>query len=60
MPYQGDAVNRATLTQAEAKAIVDAHEIRLDKDDEETEMLSEQNPLLFAAYERLLKIANGQ
>ena len=53
-------MNRVMLTKAEAKAIVDAHEIRLDKDDEETELLSDQNPLLYAAYERLLKIADGQ
>lgn len=48
------------LTQAEAQAIVDAHEIRLDDDDEETELLRENNPELFAAYQRLLKIANGR
>lgn len=53
-------VNRVMLTQAEAQAIVDAHEICLEEGDEETELLQENNPELFAAYQRLLKIADGQ
>lgn len=53
-------MNRVVLSQAEAQAIVDAHEIRLDEGDEETDLLRENNPELFAAYQRLLKIANGQ
>lgn len=53
-------MNRVMLTQAEAQALVDAHEIRLEEGDEETELLRENNAELFAAYERLLKIADGQ
>lgn len=53
-------MNRVMLTQEEAQAIVDAHEIRLDDGDEETELLRENNPELFAAYQRILKIADGQ
>lgn len=54
-------MNRVMLgTQAEAQALVDAHEIRIEDGDEETELLRENNPDLFAAYQRLLKIADGQ
>lgn len=53
-------VNRAMLSKDEAQAIVDAHEIRLEEGDEETELLRENNPELYAAYERILKIADGQ
>jgi hypothetical protein len=53
-------MKRVMLTQEEAQAIVDAHEIRLEDGDEETELLEANNPTLYAAYQRILKIADGQ
>lgn len=54
-------LNRITLTTEQAKAIVDANEIDiLLRDDEESELLAQNNPVLFAAYVRLVKIADGQ
>ena len=54
------AVNRVMLTQDQAQALVDAHEIKLDETEEETQLIYENNPTLYLAYEKLLKIADGQ
>lgn len=49
-----------TLTQEQARIIVDAHEIdRLLADEEETDLLEENNPELLTAYEQLQGIADG-
>ena len=54
-------MNRVMLTKDEAQAIVDAHEIDATmNNEEEAELLEANNPELFAAYKRILKIADGQ
>lgn len=54
-------MNRVMLTKAEAQTLVDAHEIDATmSNEEEAEFLEANNPELFAAYKRLLKIADGQ
>jgi len=44
------------LTKAQAQALIDAHEINLD-DDEDMEILEEHNPELADAYRALFAIA---
>ena len=46
-----------TLTPDQAQTIIDAHEINLDSEDKETELLWENNPELADAYSVLLAIA---
>ena len=54
-------MNRVMLTKAEARCLVEAHEIETTmQNEEEAELLEANNPELFAAYQRLLKIADGQ
>ena len=47
------------LSQHHAKLICDAREINLD-DGEETDLLRENNPGLYAAYEAIIAIAIGE
>lgn len=47
------------LTKEEARAIVEAHDISLD-DEEESELLQLQNTNLYYAYIAILQIANGK
>lgn len=54
-------MNRVMLTQAEAQALVDAHDITaIVENDGEAELLAEHNPQLWGAYVHLLKIADGR
>ena len=47
------------LTKEQARELIDAHEIdSLFKNDEERELLQENNPELFSAYQALMKIAD--
>lgn len=52
-----DASN--ALTNQEARAILDSLDFDLS-DDEEMALLQEHNPLLFDAYQRLIKIADSK
>jgi hypothetical protein len=45
------------FTSKHARVIVDAHEIQMDPDNEETELLDENNPELAEAYRALLALA---
>lgn len=47
------------LTKEQAQVLIDAHDIRLDEDDEETELLLENNSELYEAYQALISIAAG-
>ena len=47
------------LSKYHAKLICDAHEINLDEG-EETDLLRENNPELYAAYEAIISIAIGE
>ena len=47
------------MTPNQAALIVEAHDIYLAKEDEETAMLLENNPELYAAYEALLILARA-
>lgn len=54
-------MNRVMLTKDEAQALVDAYSLRdIGDDNEENDLLRTHNPTLYSAYERLLKIADGQ
>lgn len=49
------------LTKDEAQALVDAHEIEQCLDnEEEADLLEQNNPQLFSAYNVVRAIANGQ
>ena len=55
---EGQVMN-TKITAAQARLIIDAHDIRLDEDDEETTMLRENNPELYIAYSALIEIAES-
>lgn len=46
------------LTKVQAQAIIDAHDIYLEEDDEDTILLRRNNPVLYTAYKALLSIAD--
>lgn len=45
------------LTKEHVQLIIEAHEIRMDEDDEETQLLDQHNPELADAYRELLAFA---
>lgn len=49
------------LTRYEAAALCEAHEVdALFADEEESGLLREANPMLWHAYRKLVRIANGE